>query len=84
MTLKSMNSLFSDEEEINELTSDEMAEVRLADLLGLQPRRGLSEEAQKYGRGDVVQDPRFLGEGGLREREEGRSETRRKLWGDEE
>ena len=57
---------------MNQLTSDEMAEVRLADLFGLQPRGGLSEEAQKYGRGDVVQDPRFRGEGGgggLRERE---------------
>ena len=46
------------------LTSDEMAEVRLADLFGLQPRGGLSEEAQKYGRGDVVQDPRIRREGG--------------------
>ena len=46
------------------LTSDEMAEVRLANLLGLQPRRGIPEEAQKYGRGDVVQDPRIRREGG--------------------
>lgn len=57
---------------MNGLTSDEMAEVRLANLLGLQPRRGLFEEAQKYCRGDVVQDPRFRreggGGGGLRER----------------
>ena len=49
---------------MNRLTSDEMAEVCLANLLGLQPRRGLPEEAQKYGRGDVVQDPRIRREGG--------------------
>ena len=41
-----------------------MAEVRLANLLGLQPRRGIPEEAKEYGRGDVVQDPRIRREGG--------------------
>ena len=55
-----------------------MAEVRLANLLGLQPRRGIPEEAQKYGRGDVVQDPRIRreggGGGGLQRRKGGRDE----------
>ena len=62
---------------MNQLTSDEMAEVRLANLLGLQPRRGIPEEAQEYGRGDVVQDPRIRregGGGGLQRRKGGRDE----------
>ena len=60
--------------------------MRLANLFGLQPRGGLSEEAQKYGRGDVVQDPRFRregggGGGGLREREGGRRRRVRRNFG---
>ena len=41
-----------------------MPEVRLANLLGLDPGDGRLEVAQEDGRGDVVQEPRLRREGG--------------------
>ena len=64
-----------------------MPEVRLADLLGLEPGHGRLEVAQEDGRGDVVQEPRFRREGGggrhaLEERERERDMCMGAVMGD--